>query len=101
MTTPESAVAPAGTVGAVVRPVILQDCDCDGFRKGSGIWFDSQDLREFNFKACPACHKPFKTWPSEEAYLADQQPNAGGDGRGASPRTSPPPCSALNGGQHA
>ena len=75
MTETTTQAAPSGTVGAVVRPVILQDCDCDGFRKGNGIWFDSQDLREFNYKACPACKKPFKTWPSEAAYLADQQPN--------------------------
>jgi hypothetical protein len=43
-----------------LRETIIQSCDCDGFRKGNGIWFDSQDLREFGSRSCPACKKPFK-----------------------------------------
>ena len=39
--------------------LIDQKCDCAGFKKGNGIWFDSEDLYEGRYTKCPACKKPF------------------------------------------
>lgn len=56
----ESLASASGSTARPLVPTIIQSCDCDGFRKGNGIWFDSQDLREFGSRSCPACKKPFK-----------------------------------------
>lgn len=48
------------------REIVIFNCDCEGFRRGNGIWFDSQDAQELNWTSCPACHKPFDTRPGWE-----------------------------------
>lgn len=55
----EASLAAPNGYAADEYEVVIQGCDCDGFRRGNGIWFDSQDLREFESTKCPACHKPF------------------------------------------
>jgi len=42
------------------RPTVIFGCNCDGFKKGNGVWFDSQDAMEGNWQRCPCCKKPFK-----------------------------------------
>lgn len=62
----ETEAAESGSVqrdGSTAQPgktVIIIGCECEGYRKGNGIWFDTQDIEECHITACPACGKPFK-----------------------------------------
>lgn len=50
----------ASSLAAQAREIVIFGCECEGFRQGNGIWFDSQDSEELGWTECPCCHKPFK-----------------------------------------
>lgn len=92
MTTPTTSAAPSGTVRADVLcraslwnwlqdwlDSMASDGDRHDMRMGGGgqCWDD-----------CPAC-----TAAKLAKAMREEAQNGGGEGRGASPRTSPPPCS--------
>ena len=61
MTTPNASTAhPLGAAAGSDAVALIYGCDCDGFRRGNRISFDSQDAHELGWTKCPCCHKPFR-----------------------------------------
>ena len=62
----EHSLAPSAGSASVIY---IYGCDCDGFRRGNGISFDSQDAYELGWTKCPCCKKPFAVAPTPGSAL--------------------------------